>query len=148
MSIHALSAEPLESAICCSSLAMRSLCASACVGAADCASRTRGEHKRNKANKQRRNFVILLFSSNGREGIGLRDTLASVGRGGKSKKFMGAIRCLILQEARFMKVRIGKRAIDSSRQGCCEAQISRAGDLRDYSITALPARFSAETLFF
>src|SRR4051812_43714049 len=59
MSIQALSAEPLESAICCSSLAMRSLCASACVGAADCASKTRGEHSKNKANKQRRNFDIL-----------------------------------------------------------------------------------------
>src|SRR6478672_5967889 len=99
MSIQALSAEPLESAICCSSLAMRSLCASACVGAADCASRTRGKHKRNKANKQRRNFDICVVQLQGREGIGLRDTLASVGGRGKSKKFMGAIRCLILQEA-------------------------------------------------
>jgi hypothetical protein len=42
---------------------MRSLCASECVGTADCASKTRGEHKRNTANKQRRNFDIVLFSS-------------------------------------------------------------------------------------
>src|SRR6476659_929946 len=99
ISIHALSAEPLESAICCSSLAMRSLCASACVGAADCASITRGEHKKNKANKQRRNFDIVLFQLQGRERIGLKYTLASVRRRGKSKNFMDAIRCLILQEA-------------------------------------------------
>lgn len=87
---------------------MRSLCASVCVGAADCASRTRGEHKRNKANKQRKNVDIVLFSSivvqfQGREETGLRDTLASVGRGGKSKNFMDAIRCLILQRSGFMK---------------------------------------------
>jgi hypothetical protein len=30
------------------------------VGAADCANRIRGEHKRNKANKQRRNFGISV----------------------------------------------------------------------------------------
>jgi hypothetical protein len=41
----------------------------------------------------------MLFSSIGREGIGLKDTLARAGRRWKSKKFMEAIRCLILQEA-------------------------------------------------
>jgi hypothetical protein len=30
------------------------------VGAADCASKTRGEHKKMKANKQRRNFGISV----------------------------------------------------------------------------------------
>ena len=40
----------------------------------------------------------MLFSSIGREGIGLKDTLARAGRRGKSKKFMEAIRGLILQE--------------------------------------------------
>lgn len=39
----------------------------------------------------------MLFSSIGREGIGLKDTLARAVRRGKSKKFMEAIRCLILQ---------------------------------------------------
>src|SRR5258707_6766333 len=95
MSIQALSAEPLESAICCSSLAMRSLCASAWVGALVCA-RTIGEHKKNKANKQRRNFDIFCSAPVGRESIGLIDNLSSAGRGGKSKKFMDAIRCLVL----------------------------------------------------
>jgi hypothetical protein len=41
----------------------------------------------------------MLFSSIGREGIGLKDTLARVRCRGKSKKFMEAIRGLILQEA-------------------------------------------------
>src|SRR6478752_1552290 len=99
MSIQALSAEPLESAICCSSLAMRSLWASACVDAADCASKTRGEHKRNKANKQRRNFAICVSAPLAVEEIGLRDTLASAGHRRKSKKFMDAIRSLRLQES-------------------------------------------------
>jgi len=40
----------------------------------------------------------MLFSSIGREGIGLKDTLARAGRRWKSKKFMEAIRGLILQE--------------------------------------------------
>jgi len=41
----------------------------------------------------------MLFSSIGREGIGLKDTLARAGRRWKSKKFIDAIRGLILQEA-------------------------------------------------
>jgi hypothetical protein len=41
----------------------------------------------------------MWFSSNGREGIGLRNTLATAERRGKSKKFIDAIKCLILQEA-------------------------------------------------
>jgi hypothetical protein len=41
----------------------------------------------------------MLFSSSGREGIGLKDTLARAGRRWKSKKFIEAIRGLILQEA-------------------------------------------------
>src|SRR5882672_6235133 len=98
MSIQALSAEPLESAICCSSLAMRSLCASAWVGAMVCASRTIGEHKKNKANKQRRNFDIFCSAPVGRESIGLIDNLSTAGRGGKSKIFMDAIRGLVLPD--------------------------------------------------
>jgi len=39
----------------------------------------------------------MCFSSIGREEIGLKHTLARTGRRRKSKKFMEAIRCLILQ---------------------------------------------------
>jgi hypothetical protein len=39
-----------------------------------------------------------MIQLQGREGIGLVNTLAGMPRGGKSKKFMDAIRCLILQE--------------------------------------------------
>jgi hypothetical protein len=40
----------------------------------------------------------MFFSSKGREGIGLVNNLAGLCRGGKSKNFMEAIRCLILQK--------------------------------------------------
>jgi hypothetical protein len=41
----------------------------------------------------------MLFSFQGREGIGLVNNLAGIRRGGKSKKFMDAIRRLVLQKA-------------------------------------------------
>ena len=41
----------------------------------------------------------MWFQLRGREGIGLVNNLAGMRRGGKSKNFMDAIRCLILQEA-------------------------------------------------
>src|ERR1041385_1356114 len=101
ISIQALSAEPLESAICCSSRAMRSLCASMCAGAAVCAKRTSGEHKQIKATQKRRNLGIGCSapcsdpSSDQRPRTDqLDDNLPAVGRRGKLKIFMDAIsRC-------------------------------------------------------
>src|ERR1041385_6025022 len=114
ISIQALSAEPLESAICCSSRAMRSPCASMCAGAAVCAKRTIGEHKQIKANQQRRNLGIdcsapcLDPSSDQRLRTDqLDDNLPTAKRRGKSKIFMDAIS--------FCAVQIGGKASCKTR---------------------------------